>query len=206
MYYKPTLDMHGWLALSYILNITGRIVSMPKKLSISEKKHPLVAETWSHRHDLVVMLQCNGMTNNEISIELGFDESYISRIVNDPRGIKRLEEFRTKLIAGIEDAGQKLQALAVESAERAGELMRQDGDLGVAARSAFGILDRAGYSTVEKHLHAHVQFSEDKVNKLLEMTEKANKVSGRFNYSDVEEVEVEEVGSSNGSGQTRGAA
>ena len=179
---------------------------MPKKLSISEKKHPLVAETWSHRHDLVVMLHCNGMTNDEISVELGFDGAYISRIINDPRGIKRLEDFRTKLIAGIEDAGRKLQALAVESAERAGDLMRQDKDLGVAARSAFGILDRAGYSTVEKHLHAHVQFSEEKVGKLLEMTERANKASGKFDYSEVEEVEVEEVGSSSGNGQISGAA
>lgn len=131
------------------------------------------------------------MTNNEIAAEMGYDAAYVSRILNDPRGMARRSEFREKVIEGMEDAGAKIQALASEAVNRAAKLMRQDEDKSVAARSAFGILDRAGYTKVERHVHAHVTMSDDRVDKMLVLAEKANEVGREYDYTDVEEVEAE---------------
>lgn len=162
------------------------------------RKHPLVADTWSRRHDLCVVLAAQGLTNNEIAAEMGYDAAYVSRILGDPRAAVRLQELRENLIVGIEDAGRKMVSLASEAVDVAAKWMRQDEDGQVAVRSAFGILDRAGYSAVVKQVNLNAAVPQDKIDQLIENTKRVSPRTHDYG----KEIVLDSKPATNGAGST----
>ena len=174
------------------------------------RKNSLVADTWSTRHETAVLLRSTGHTNDEIAEKLDYSPSYISRILKDPRAVSLLEELKLRITDNTIDIGSKLELLANESVETVAKVMRksmevfeEEGDdyanpvIGaLASRSAFGILDRAGYGKVEKRLVAHANISDDKLDKMLDMAKDAKQVQDTHNYA--REIIVESDGDDSG--------
>lgn len=155
--------------------------------------NPVVA-TWTERHDLVATLKALGNTNIEIAARLDIDPAYVSVILSDPRAEARRAEVAQRVADNAVDVGVRLKLFANEALETAVYWMRQRGEklAAVSRQSAFGILDRAGYAKVEKHLHAHAEITDERFEKLAAMTQDANRVIEAFDYS-VETVRSEEV-------------
>ncbi|NIN68887.1 MAG: hypothetical protein GTO63_30210 [Anaerolineae bacterium] len=160
-------------------------------------------ERWSNRHDLVVLLKATGHRNNEIAEKLDYSQAYVSLILGDPRAKQKLEEYTQRLADNAIDVRAKLDLLSAEAIETAAHWMRERKDqlAPVSLRSAFGILDRAGYSKVEKHLVGHVELPLDRLKAMEKQAGAANRALEEFDYGREVVVESEE---DNGKGGTAG--
>jgi hypothetical protein len=138
---------------------------------------PWEPEDWSPRHDLVVRLHLAGIRNKDIPRWMeqagaeSFCESRISVILNDPRAQQLKEHFARTAIDRMENVQERLEAVANEALTEVIELMRRAEDASVRQRSAFSILDRAGYSKIERKTVANFDVTE----KLLDRMERAAK-------------------------------
>lgn len=128
------------------------------------------------RHKIAIRLQSCGMTNRQIAESLGYTESRVCIILRDPRA----EVFRAEasgLIAdGLDDITLRLKHYAGEALSHVVELMRTSGSDTVSQRSAFDILDRAGYNKVDKAIVATHNISDEKVAQLMGALEETQKV------------------------------
>lgn len=116
--------------------------------------HP---DTFTHRHRLVVLLKATGLTNKQIAQELGYTENRVSVIVNDPRAPAVMESHAQEVADSLEDVRLRLKLYAQEALTEVVDEMRYCEDARVRQRAAFGILDRAGYSKIEKKFVASAQ-------------------------------------------------
>jgi len=147
----------------------------------------MIAKNWSSRHDQVVLLRAAGHQNVEIAERSGYDQAYISRILKDPRAETRLAELTKRIADNSVDIALKLKLYANEALETAVHWMRQREDklAQVSARSAFEILDRAGYTRVEKHIVANLDIGIDQLDRMAELAASANEVVETYDYSEV---------------------
>jgi hypothetical protein len=147
------------------------------------RENPVVKEL-SDRHEYAIALKAIGLTNNEICERLGFEPAYLSRVFKDPKAISRLETYKKNLIEKTVDVAQKLQESADEALDTVVHWMRKRDDslAAVSVRSAFGILDRAGYSKIEKHIHGHMQMSSEQIAGMQGLAHAANKAQEAFDY------------------------
>jgi hypothetical protein len=143
-------------------------------------------DAWTPRHDMIALLYASGMRVSEIAEQLGYHPNRVSLILSDPRAAERIAHYRERVVESMADVGLKLKALALEALDTAAYWMRsRDPKLApVSARSAFGILDRAGFSKVEKHLVASVDIPPERLNRLEELARAAKEAREQFNYGD----------------------
>lgn len=120
--------------------------------------HP---DVFSHRHKLAVLLKATGLTNKEIAEALNYTEARVSVILNDPRAPAVMHEHAKEVADSLEDVRQRLKFYASEALTEVVEEMRYCDDPRVRQRAAFGILDRAGYSKIEKRFVATTQVDKE---------------------------------------------
>ena len=119
------------------------------------------------RQKLCVKLQACGMTNNQIAKTLGYTPTRVSVILNDPRAQLVRDEMAERVADSLDDVATRLQFYANEALTEVVTLMRDSSSDVVRQRSAFDLLDRAGYNKVEKHLTATTNISDEKVTQLM---------------------------------------
>lgn len=109
---------------------------------------------FNSRHKAACVLRANGFTVTEIAEHMGYSIARTSVILNDPRAEVVLEDAEKHFAANLSDVGAKIKALASEALEETADIMRGglEGSVKPATRltAALGILDRAGYSKVNK--------------------------------------------------------
>lgn len=159
----------------------------------------LVVKNWSDRHDLAAILKATGSTNQEIAEKLDYEQAYVSRLLKDPRAVEKMKEVASRVADAAEDVAVRLKLLANEALDTAVYWMqKRESELAaVSVRSAFGILDRAGYSKVDKKLVGHFEASPDRLEEMLRLAEKANVVQEEYNYGG-REIVVEPSGDGDG--------
>lgn len=105
---------------------------------------------WTSRHRNCVGLELAGYKNNEIATILDWSEGKVSVTLQDDRAAIDRLEMAGRIADKISDVHLSLQLLSHEAIKEAAEVMRFTEKDEVKLKAAFGILDRAGYSTVHK--------------------------------------------------------
>ncbi len=119
--------------------------------------HP---DKFDSRHRLVAQLHAAGLKNVEIEAVTGYSTSRVSVILHDPRAREVIRETESFVSGRIDDVALRLQLLANEALDKITDLMRDSTDEHVVQRSAFSILDRAGYGKIEKQISIQAQISD----------------------------------------------
>jgi len=146
-----------------------------------EKKPTNGLKPWSpkrlrQRHKLAIRLEACGMTNNQIAEHLGYTPSRISIILNDPRADEIRAGMSSLVADNLDDIALRLQHYAGEALTEVVDIMRESTSDTVRQRSAFDILDRAGYNKIEKHISATTNISDKQVAQLLGTLEETKQV------------------------------
>lgn len=135
--------------------------------------HP---EEFGSRHILTAKLHAAGLRNNEIESITGYSQSRVSHILNDPRAKEIIEDTRRRITDDIDDVALRLRALSNEALDKVVDIMRFSDDETAAQRSAFSILDRAGYGKIDKRIEAQAVISDAAAEKLLLASQDAGRI------------------------------
>lgn len=142
-----------------------RLKDLPSQ-GISKESFPADFKDWEpevfgQRHKLAVLMHASGMRNKEVAEALGYTQSRVSVILNDPRARAVLETHAQELADSLQDVRLRLKYYANEALDEIIDEVRHAEDARVRQRAAFGILDRAGYSKIEKKFVASAQVDAD---------------------------------------------
>lgn len=151
--------------------------------------HP---DTFSHRHRLVVLMSAAGWKNKDIAQHMGFSQSRVSVILNDPRARGVLREESKKVAEGLDDVRRRLEILSREAVDELEDELHEVEDPRVRQRAAFGILDRAGYGKTEKKEVRHGTLDEEDSSQIAQALRESS--SGETVDADYEIVGEEEDG------------
>jgi len=123
----------------------------------------------SDRHMHVIALAASGMKNNAISAVLDMSESRVSVILNDPRSRAIRAELSSDFVGKLmTDTREVIQGHALEAVYAVVDLMRNGVSEQVRQRSAFDILDRAGFKPVERSVSAKVNLPDGAVDAIVQ--------------------------------------
>lgn len=150
---------------------------------LSKDLKPWHADKFNHRHRVVCIMKASGLKNNEIAEMMGYDQSTVSIILNDPRAEAYLEEAATTVVDSMADVGIRLKAYAHEALTEVVDLMRNSTKDDTRQRSAFSILDRAGYGRIEKSVRIQAEITEKAARVLMGAAEEADAEAIEADYS-----------------------
>lgn len=110
-------------------------------------------DAWTAKHVLVCRLHAIGLTGRQIAVSTGYTEARVSIILNDSRA----EQFIREAVERVGDQVLSMQAKMQRDANRmydiAVYIAENDHRAPVRLKAAFGLLDRAGYTPVQRHTH-----------------------------------------------------
>jgi hypothetical protein len=98
----------------------------------------------------VVLLRAAGLKGSQIAEMLGQDQARVSVILTHPYGKKILQAMMHRQGARIVDIKTRLEDYAGAILDKMHEEAMKSEDLKIVAAVGFGLLDRAGYGTVQK--------------------------------------------------------
>lgn len=110
---------------------------------------------------MIARLSAVGYKNKEIATALDMSEGRISVILSDPRAQIDIADAVESVADNIIDLHDRLKAHAYEALDEIVDSMRHSKDEKVRQKSAFGILDRAGYTPVQKHVQVAPELPAD---------------------------------------------
>ena len=119
-----------------------------------EKQKPNQPANWTPRHRMVVLMYSNGFTRPQIAHELGMNSAYVGTILSDDRGKAELARIGPALHEHQIESSSRIKALAPLAIDRLEEVLRTSEDEKTVTSTAFGVLDRGGYSPIKKSIVA----------------------------------------------------
>jgi hypothetical protein len=111
------------------------------------KMHP---RSWKPRHRLIVAMHLAGFKNIEIASRLNMTKDRVSSILSDPRARAELQTFAPLVAKNLADVHLKMQLVAPEMLDTLIDQVRTSTDERIVQKAAFGLLDRAGYTPLQK--------------------------------------------------------
>lgn len=150
------------------------------------KQLPWQTEKFTSRDLLICDLHTIGKSNREIAEQLGLSDSKVSIVLGDARAHSYIEEQRRKISDSVPDVMQRLRLLANEALDEIVEEMRA-GTTPVALRqkAALSILDRAGYTPVQKQIRAVVkELPSDLADRMDETLGEMKEISASFSFGE----------------------
>jgi transcriptional regulator with XRE-family HTH domain len=149
-------------------------------------------DKWNPRHRLIVALHVAGDKSREICEKLGVSESHVSLILNDPRAIYEIENLAQNIADRTVDTALRIKLYANEALDEIVEELRTSRNEKVRQTAAFGLLDRAGYTSVRTLAEeAPPLLPQDVVQRMEETTREL--VEHQGTYKVVEPLELEDV-------------
>lgn len=134
---------------------------------ITTELKPWEPDAISPRHRQALLLLAAGRTVTEAAEATGFSIARLSVVKNSPEGAAILARMTSDIIAGAsQDVQARIQGTALEAFEKVKEVMRT-GKEENALRSAFDILDRAGFKPREVQIQARMEVKGDAAGELL---------------------------------------
>lgn len=148
-----------------------------------EREKASVPVKWTPRHDIVISLHLAGLKNWEIAGQVGFSEAKVSAIINDPRAAIVKDRIGSQAFEQSVEVQDRIFGYAHEALDEVVEEMRMSTDEKVRQKAAFSILDRAGYSKIERRADLIAPVSEDLARRMIKSIEEINATRDRFDYS-----------------------
>lgn len=108
---------------------------------------------WKPRHDFVVALDASGYKREQICRLTDYSYERVSVILSDPRAKEVRKKYATQLLERLDSIHDKLSILAHEALDELVDEMREAEDIRVRQKASLAILDRAGYTPVNKNLN-----------------------------------------------------
>lgn len=154
-------------------------------------------EKWAARHVLICRMHAAGLKNKEIAEALNITEQYISHVINDPRAPAFVREAVEAMMGNIIDLNAQLKAYSQEALEEIIDQMRSSQSDKIRQTAAFGILDRAGYTPVQRHtIQAAPELPRELADRVSETHIELREIVARTRYGSGNgktEVKVEEA-------------
>lgn len=172
---------------------------MPSQLGTSllpvpgRKEKTWQTDAWLPRHNLVCQLHAIGMKNTEISEITGYTQSKVSIIINDPRAKIVIQQALENMAGNIADLHTRLKVHAVEALDEIVEELRLSKDERIRQKAAFGLLDRAGYTPVNKQLIISGQITESIADRMEKAMDKMDAIDAEYEIIEPEEQGDEEA-------------
>ena len=158
----------------------------------SEKSYQ--PEKFTSRHALLCDLHLIGKTNNEIAEQLGYDVARVSVLLGTPQAHLYIQRRRDAIANSMPDIYTTMECYALEAVNELVREMREGAPKdAVKQRASFGILDRLGYSPIQKHMKPNqgIPLSEEHVGKMERVLDEAAESKRRFQFSGGEVVDAE---------------
>ena len=131
-------------------NGVGRDLHMQSTTALDFKDKYWEPMRFNSRHKAVCVLKANGYTNAEIGEHLGYSEARVSVILCDKRAVEFLISAEKNFSANMSDVGEKILLLAQSALDQTEDIMLNGDKDSTRLTAALGILDRAGFSKVNK--------------------------------------------------------
>jgi hypothetical protein len=146
------------------------------------------------RHRLACSMHVCGFDNKEIAEKLGLSIPQISNILNSPQAKVEILRLSMKVQADTLDVHARLQLLASPALTvLADQVQNPQMDARVRQKAAFGILDRAGYTPVQKTLHMQAPSIDSDVHeRMLEAVKDEEVIEADYElYSEEAELDID---------------
>jgi hypothetical protein len=118
------------------------------------------------RHELVCALHACGWRGKDIAEHVGYSQSRVSIIVNDPRSREIIDSYAGAFSSIATDVKEKLEFLSIEAVEEVAQVMRSAEKDETRLRAAFGVLDRGGYGKAMKVIRQDDGLTDDAIERL----------------------------------------
>jgi hypothetical protein len=113
-------------------------------------------------HQQIVALHSCGVSNKEIAEQLGCSESHVSVILHHPETQELREKLTTDFVAALmQNTRTRIEGAANEALTKVIDLMRHAKSEQIQQRSAFDILDRAGFKPREVHVNTNINLDRE---------------------------------------------
>lgn len=146
---------------------------------------------WSPMHEHICSLHVCGWKNPNIAAETGLSEQYVSIILNDPRGKITIDKLRARVADSIDDVQARLHLLANEAVDEIADELRSSGNEQLRQKAAFGILDRAGYTAIQRKVVAHTSVPESVVQGINAVLAEEREIEATYEIVEAEYKEIE---------------
>lgn len=107
---------------------------------------------WSPRANIICMLASSGMKGVEIAEALRISDQTVSNVLNDPRAAKVILEAQANASRNILDLNGRIKQHAEEALNEIVNALRTAEDPRLRVKVGFGLLDRAGYTPIQRHI------------------------------------------------------
>lgn len=122
----------------------------------------------SPTHFHMIAMRAAGMRPGEIAKALGYSNSRVSVILNDPRAKQLVSRMTGDVLREFQlDVGEQIVSYAAEAAETVAGLMRMAESEQVRLSASKDILDRAGYKPKEVVTHMHAEIDHEDAQRIL---------------------------------------
>jgi predicted transcriptional regulator len=134
-------------------------------------------DTYDHQHMLICRLSIS-MSNKAIASALGITETWVSVILNDPRAAPIRDLALRDVADNISDVQGIIAAAAPEAARLVIQQIRNPMEKSeIRQRAAFGLLDRAGYSKVERRQVSGMEISPELAERMEQTLSESNELA-----------------------------
>lgn len=119
--------------------------------------------SWKPKYKLICQMSgALGMSNEEIGRHVGLSASRVGQILADPRGVQEVRAAVDAVAANLQDVTQVFKKYSPEAANELVRQMREGTkEDEVKRKAATAILDRAGYTPIQKHLNIHTTIADE---------------------------------------------
>jgi predicted transcriptional regulator len=146
-------------------------------------------------HQQIVALAACGLKNKEIAEKLGVSESHVSVILNHPETQDLKNQLTTDYVVALtRNTRTRIEAAANEAIDKVVALMRHGKSEQVQQRSAFDILDRAGFKPREVHVNTNINLNREDAQMLTDALHETVREVETFEEASYREVEAERDG------------
>ncbi len=142
------------------------------------------SQVWSPRANIICLLAASGMKNVEIAEVLRISPQSVSNTINDPRAKDVIIQAQQHASENVLDLNQRLKETAAEAYEAVVEVMRNSEDERLRAKVGFGLLDRAGYTPIQRHVvKAAPTLPEGLVERVTETHAELKQITKEYRYT-----------------------
>lgn len=140
-------------------------------------------EKWTLNHRFMVLLSIAGKKNKEIAEICKMDESRVSVILGDQRAHLDVVQFGSRVADQLIDVHSKLKHYAAEGLEKVMDELRDPLTKSeTVVKIGFGLLDRAGYSAVQKQVKVEAQIPAEMASRMEEVAEELKEYEFHYEY------------------------
>lgn len=162
---------------------------------LTGEERPYDRDKFTTRQILACDLSLIGKTNNEIAEFMEVEPSTVSIWLGDPRAHQYIAERRRQAMQALPDVMAKLQTLSSEVVNDLDEIRRDVSTKPeLKAKIGFGLLDRAGYTPVQKVLTGRVtDLPANMVERMEETLKESREIVQQFKFIAPPETPIEDA-------------